>query len=153
MSSFFPLFVDVTQFQTVIIGGGQIAERRIQVLRQFDAHILLIAPETTEALQQLAATGQILWLQRPYQEGDLADASIGMAIIATNQREVNHNAGKEAVQNGIPVSVADRKEESTFYFPGIAKKDNIVAGITASGMDHKEAARVTKKIRQFLEEE
>ena len=153
MNSYFPLFIDVSQFRTVFVGGGRIAERRVQTLQQFGAHIIVIAPEITEGLRELVETNQILWENRGYREEDLSDPTIGMAIIATNDREVNHRAAMEAQKAGVPVSVADCKEESTFYFPGIARKGHIVAGVTASGLDHKAAARITGQIRKLLEEE
>ena len=153
MSSFFPLFVDISKIRVVFVGGGQIAERRIQVLRQFDTKITVIAPQITEALQQLVSFGQLTWIRKEYEKGDLADLSIGMVVAATNKREVNHRVSLEAKREALPVSVVDCKEESTFYFPGIAKKDNIVAGVTSSGFDHKEAARMTQKIRRLMEEE
>ena len=153
MSSFFPLFVDVSRFKIVVIGGGRIAERRIQTLQQFGAHVTVIAPEITDSLAKLAKYGQICWLRREYKEGDFSDPEIGMAVVATNDRMVNQQAGMEARLEGVPVSVADCKEESTFYFPGVAHKGNIVVGVTASGLDHKEAARVTQNIRMLLEEE
>ncbi len=153
MNSFFPLFIDVSQFKTMFIGGGRIAERRIETLQQFGAHIVVIAPEITDEIKKLVESSLIVWIKRDYQEGDLADPEIGMAIVATNDREVNHRAAMEARKADIPVSVADCKEESTFYFPGIARKGNIVAGVTASGLDHKAAARVTGQIRKLLEEE
>lgn len=153
MNAFFPLFVDISQIRTIVVGGGAVAERRIKVLGQFGAQITVIAPQITEELQKLAGYGQLRWLKRSYRSGDFEDPQIGLAIVATDQREVNRQAGKEAKLAGIPVSVADCKEESTFYFPGIAKKDEMVIGITASGQNHKKAARITQKIRDLLEED
>ena len=152
MHAFFPLFIDLSQIKIVVIGGGRIAQRRIEVLQQFEAHMTVIAPQITDVLRCLEEEGRIEWLARSYQQGDLADPQIGLAIIATNQRAVNQRAGAEARKKRIPVSVADCKEESTFYFPGIAKKGGLVIGVTASGHDHKKAAAVTKKVRSCLEE-
>lgn len=152
MSSFFPLFMDISRIKVLFIGGGRIAERRIQTLRQFDAPIIVIAPRVTPVLQQLAEYGQIIWIQRAYQTGDFADPTIGIAVLCTDDRKVNHAASIEARQEGIPISVADCKEESTFYFPGIAKNGNMVVGVSSSGTDHREAARITAKIRTLLEE-
>lgn len=152
MSSFFPIFVDISKIRVLVIGGGTVAKRRIQTLMKFGANISMIAPEADNELQQLAEYGQLCWIQRKYQKGDFSDPNIGLAIVATNDRKVNQEAGEEAHTEAIPVSVADCKEESTFYFPGIAKKDDIVAGITASGQNHKEAARVTRLIQNLLEE-
>ena len=50
----------------------------------------------------------------------------------------------------IPVSVADSKEESTFYFPGIAREESVVVGITASGTNHRVAKKVTDGIKSVL---
>ncbi|MCI8632634.1 MAG: bifunctional precorrin-2 dehydrogenase/sirohydrochlorin ferrochelatase [Lachnospiraceae bacterium] len=152
MQAFFPLFMDLSQIKVVVIGGGKIAQRRIEALQQFEAQVRVIAPQITDSLQKLIEAGRMEWLARSYQPGDLADPQIGIAIVATDQRSVNQRAGEEAKSRGIPVSVADCKEESTFYFPGIAKKGGLVIGVTASGQDHKRAAVVTRKLRSFLEE-
>ena len=76
MNSYFPLFIDVSQFRTVFVGGGRIAERRVQTLQQYGAHIIVIAPEITEGLKQLVKTNQILWENRGYREEDLSDPTI-----------------------------------------------------------------------------
>lgn len=152
MQSYFPLFIDISKIRTVIVGGGQIAQRRILTLQEFSTQITVIAPEITDELKNLAEFGQIRWIQREYRAGDFDDPAIGLAVIATNRREVNHEAGMAARNAGIPVSVADCKEESSYYFPGIIKKENVVVGVTASGLNHKEAACVTHKIREILEE-
>ena len=75
-----------------------------------------------------------------------------MAVAATNDREVNHQVGLEARQSGIFVSVADRKEESTFFFPAICKGNGLVAGVVSRGAEHKKTAAAAREIRKILEE-
>ena len=140
----FPLFLDLRGKKAVIVGGGKIALRRAAVLLSFGAAVTLIAPEC-EAVPE-----GVSFLQRPYAPGDLAGAFL--AVAATNSREVNRQVGQEAAQSGIFVSVADRKEESTFFFPAICAGGGLIAGVVSHGGEHKKTAAAAKKIRSVLEE-
>lgn len=140
----FPLFLDLKGKKAVIVGGGKIALRRAGVLLSFGADVTIIAPEC-EAAPEGAA-----FFQRPYEPGDLAGAFL--AVAATDCREVNQQVGQEAKATGILVSVADRKEESTFFFPAICTGSGLVAGVVSQGEEHKKTAAAARKIRTVLEE-
>lgn len=140
----FPLFLDLNGKKAVIVGGGKIALRRAGVLLSFGADVTIIAPEC-EAAPEGAA-----FFQRPYEPGDLAGAFL--AVAATNCREINFQVGQEAKATGILVSVADRKEESTFFFPAICTGSGLVAGVVSQGEEHKKTAAAARKIRTVLEE-
>lgn len=140
----FPLFIDLNGKKAVIIGGGKIALRRAGVLLSFGAKVTIIAPEC-QAIPEGA-----VYCQRCYQQGDLADAFI--AVAATNDREVNRLVGLEATERGIPVSVADRKDESSFYFPAICTGNGLVAGIVSGGEEHHKTAAAARAVRNVLEE-
>ena len=140
----FPLFIDLKGKKAVIVGGGKIALRRAGVLLSFGADVTIIAP-VCEAVPEVAT-----FLQRPYEDGDLAGAFL--AVAATNCREVNFQVGQEANASGILVSVADRKEESNFFFPAICAGSGLVAGVVSQGEEHKKTAAAARKIRTVLEE-
>lgn len=140
----FPMFVSLKGRKTVVIGGGKIALRRAQILLSFGAQVTLIAPECKNPPQN------ITYLQRPYREGDLTGAFL--AVAATNDRQVNRQVGLEAMQAGIFVSVADRKEESNFFFPAICAENGLIAGVVSRGDDHKKTAVAAQAIRTLLEE-
>lgn len=140
----FPLFIDLKGKKAVIVGGGKIALRRAGVLLSFGADVTIIAP-VCEAVPEGAT-----FLQRPYEQGDLAGAFL--AVAATNCREVNFQVGQEANAAGILVSVADRKEESNFFFPAICAGSGLVAGVVSQGEGHKKTAAAARKIRTVLEE-
>lgn len=146
--AYFPIFINLINKRVVVIGGGVIATRRVQTLCSFGCNIEVIAPEVSESLKNLVREEKITWHARPYQVGDVIGATI--VVSATNQRIVNRKVGQECVKLSIPVSVADSKEESTFYFPGIAKEDAVVVGVSASGTDHKMAKKVTYGIKKVL---
>lgn len=146
--AYFPIFINLINKRVVVVGGGVIATRRVQTLCSFGCNIEVIAPEISEALKNLLNEEKIAWNARPYREEDVVGASI--VVTATNQRSINHKVGQECVRLSIPVSVADSKEESTFYFPGIAKEDSVVVGVSASGTNHYTAKKVTDGIKSVL---
>lgn len=140
----FPLFVDLRGKRVVIVGGGAVARRRIDVLRPFGAEITVISPA-------LSGDGEgIRWLRRPYAPGDLAGAFL--AVAATDCREVNRAVGLEARERGIPVSVADREEECTFYFPAVCVGEQVIAGVVSRGENHRATAEAARLIRAAWEE-
>ncbi len=139
----FPLFVDLNGKRAVIVGGGKIALRRAAVLLSFGAAVTLIAPECP-AVPQGA-----VFCKRAYRAGDLDGAFL--AVAATDCRAVNRRVGQDAKAAGIPVSVADRKEESSFFFPAVCAGSGLVAGVVSGGEAHRKTAAAARKIRTVLE--
>lgn len=140
----FPLFIDLRDRETVVVGGGRIALRRVRILLSFGAKVTVIAPECGDVPEG------VLYIQRAYQPGDLAHAFL--AVAATDDREVNRQVGQEACRAGIFVSVADSSEESTFYFPAICAGNGLISGVVSKGTQHHKTARAARAIRSVLEE-
>lgn len=144
-ATWFPLFVDLAGKTCVVVGGGQVAARRAAALSRFGAQVVVISPDWQ------GKTDDIDWMPRSYQEGDLTGAFL--AVAATDSRAVNQAVGEEARRRGIPVSVADRKEESSFFFPALCEGGGVTAGlISREGTDHRLAHRAARAVRITLEE-
>ena len=141
----FPLFLDLAGKPVVVIGGGDIAHRRVETLLSFGAQVTVVTPE----FRQSPNPG-VNWKPRPYQIGDLEGAVL--AVAATDSRSVNRAVGEEARSRGIPVSVADCAQECTFFFPAICRAGGLVAGVVGDGTDHKKTARAAQAIRKCLED-
>lgn len=94
--------------------------------------------------------GKIQIQARPVKKADFAMAYMVFAV--TNNRELNEEIYRTCKEEGIYVNVASDKNLCDFYFPGICLKDDVVVGITASGMNHKKAKAVREKIQALLEE-
>ncbi len=140
----FPLFVDLNGRKAVVVGGGKIALRRVQVLLRFGAAVTMISPHCD------CVPEGVTYLCRPYAPGDLSGACL--AVAATDNRAVNQQVGQEARDAHIFVSVADCREESTFFFPAICAGSGLVAGVVSEGEAHKKTARAAKAIRTLLED-
>jgi siroheme synthase (precorrin-2 oxidase/ferrochelatase)/uncharacterized membrane protein len=162
---FFPVFVPLAGKRALFIGGGNVALRRVRTLLQFGCHIHIIAEKPHEELEAAAREHSALISieRRPFCRGDCSPgggASDGrgekdgrpcFVIAATDNRAVNRAVAEECAARSIPVSVADCKEESTFYFPAIAVHGTIVAGVSSGGNDHGAARDAAAKIREVLQ--
>ena len=145
---YFPMFVDLSDKNVVVVGGGNIATRRVKTLLQFTRNVMAVAPRMTPELVELGKAGMVTIQQRPVKQSDLAMAY--MVIAATNDHKLNDEIYRVCKEEGIYVNIADDKEKCDFYFPGIFMQDELVVGITASGLDHKKARRVRIAIEQAM---
>lgn len=143
----FPLFIPLENKKVLVFGGGTIAKRRINTLLPFGAAIKVIAPELYE---ELVKNESLTICRRGYRKGDCSGADL--VVAATDNPAVNREIAEECAELGIPVSVADRKELCTFYFPGIVRTGNLVIGLTASGEDHEGVRRAVQKLRLSIDE-
>lgn len=104
----------------------------------------------TAELFELGKAGKITIQTRPVKRSDFSLAYMVLAV--TNDWKLNDEIYEVCKEEGIYVNVASDKEKCDFYFPGICMKDKMVAGITASGMNHKKAKKAREKIQEVLEE-
>lgn len=145
----FPLFIDLRDKKITVIGAGKIAQRRIATLLKYGADITVIAPEHTKKIRELADEGKLSLKERNYQGGDLSGSVL--AVSASDSRGVNHRVYEEAKELSIPVSIADEKDECSFYFPAVIQKENISIGLVSDGSDHSKTARTAKELRTYLD--
>ncbi|MDR1031198.1 MAG: bifunctional precorrin-2 dehydrogenase/sirohydrochlorin ferrochelatase [Treponema sp.] len=125
---YFPLFVDLTGKDCLIVGGGTVAARKAQSLLDFGAQLRVVAPEPSEFIKTLSLT----LLARPYQgPKDLVGATL--VIAATDEEELNRTVAQDAQAVGIPVNVVDDPEMCTFFFPALVHRGELVTGISTSG--------------------
>lgn len=144
----FPLFIDLNGKDVLIVGGGSIAARRARVLLEFGAVVTVVAPEICDDLTGI--NGGVNFLREKY---SAFDKKYSLVVAATNDREVNRLVGEHAKSAGISVSVADSKEESSFWFPAIANENGVIAGlVSVDGEHHGDVKIAAQTIRESLRE-
>ncbi|MDO5096123.1 MAG: precorrin-6A reductase [Peptostreptococcaceae bacterium] len=156
----FPIFLDLKDKLVTVIGSGNIARRRIKALLSYGAKVRVISPNASSNLEMAGILdweediasgyrGEIEIINRTYEYGDLKDAVI--AVTATDNREVNHQVYKEACERKIFVSVADKKDESSYFFPATWLGDSLSVGIVGDGTDHRYVRQSADAIREALD--
>jgi len=143
----FPLFISLEGKSALIIGGGEVAARRARTLSDFGAKITVISPEISDNMRELS--DKITWKQERY---SALSNDCGIVIAATNDRAVNKKIGEDAKKAGLPVSVADNKDESSFWFPAIARGSGIVCGLVSEHGNHGAVKTAAGKVRKALSE-
>jgi siroheme synthase-like protein len=160
--AFFPLFVDMNGKKVLIIGGGNVAERRVKAIASFGAYITVISPKATEYIERAASSNinidtdtnvnnnTVRLIERKYKAGDIADIAPFIVIAATDDRQVNNGVMADAKSQNILASIADSRDECSFYFPAIAESGNYIAGIISKDGNHAGVKQTAEKIREVL---
>ncbi len=144
----FPVFVSIEGKDVLIVGGGKVASRRARVLLEFGAAVTVISPEISRDMRDLL--GRVEWRRERY--AGLNGKAYTLIVAASDDREVNRQTGNDAAAAGVPVSVADSKTESTFWFPAIVRGNGLVAGLTSENGDHAAVKRAAEKLRRKMRE-
>jgi len=134
--------------QTVVVGGGHVAARKVEGLLAAGAQIKVISPILIPELQTLAASGAITFISRTYQNGDLEGAYL--AIAATDETTVNHAVWAEALKQGCLVNVVDDPEHSTFIMPAVFQRGEMSVAISTGGSSPALARRLRERLEGII---
>ncbi len=141
---YYPVFLNPEGKRCIIIGGGEVAERKVLTLLDAGAAVTVISPELTERLAGLKRAGQIEHIERRYQEGDLTGAFI--VIASTSDMDVNRKVSGDA--GNIPVNVVDVPALCTFIVPSVIKRGKLTIAVSTSGA----SPALSRSIREELED-
>ena len=130
--AYFPMFVDLTDANCLVVGGGSVALRKVNVLLDFGAKVHVIAKEISVDLAALSEeTDHLLLEHREFTPFDLQDRKL--VIVATSDNELNGQIYMMCSEGGIPVNVVDDQEKCSFIFPSYIKEQNLVGAFSSGG--------------------
>jgi len=148
MNTYYPVYIEMRDQPCVVIGGGKIAEGKVDGLLAVEAKVTIIAPQLTPRLQDLAAQNRVRYLSRAFQPGDLAGAF--MVICATDQQDINHQVWQEATANHQLVNVVDDTPRCNFIAPSILRKGDLTIAISTSGKAPALAVRLKERLQREI---
>lgn len=141
-----PISLQVKNKYVVIVGGGVVATRRIQIFLEQEAIVTVISPNLSKELQQLFTESAFTWKNRPFHEGDVEEAFI--VVAATNSLEVNAYVRLCCSGNQL-VNIVDDPKKSTFHFPATLQKGLLSVAVSTGGA----SPILSKKIRDDMAEQ
>jgi uroporphyrin-III C-methyltransferase/precorrin-2 dehydrogenase/sirohydrochlorin ferrochelatase len=127
----YPVGLRLHDRRVVVVGGGQVAHRRVAGLLEARAQVTLVSPEVTPALEALVAPGSLTWVPRGYQPGDLDGA--WYAVAATDDHGVNAAVAAEAEAARIFCARADDRATSSVWTPATGRHGDLVVGVHGGG--------------------
>ena len=141
---FYPIYLSLKRKRVVVIGGGEVAERKVESLLGMGASIVVISPEVTERLDSLAQSDEIQIERRGYAAGDCNDAAL--VFSATDDANVSTAVFQDATQAGALVNTADQPALCDFIMPAVVRRGDVAIAISTGGTSPGLAARLRRKI-------
>ena len=146
MAPYYPVFLDLKGRLCVVIGGGEVAQRKLEALLESAAQVTVISPEVTPDIRHKADLGQVTWLAREYLNGDLKGAFL--AIAATDDNGVNRAVSDEATHQTVLLNVVDVPSLCVFIAPAIVRRGDVTIALSTNGT----SPALARKLRESLEQ-
>ncbi len=143
----YPLMANLEAQRILVVGGGKVATRKIQVLLKTNAEIQIISPEITQNIESLISEKRVSVIKKHFSPNDLDNCALVFA--ATNDPNLNDFISDEAIKRGIPVNNITNQKKSTFFVPSQITRGDLILAISTSG----KSPATAKWIRQRLERE
>lgn len=143
----YPVGLRLSGRRVVVLGGGQVAQRRLPALVAAGADVTLISPSATPSVEAMAEAGEITWTKRRYQEGDLADT--WYALVATTDPAANAAASAEAERTRTWCVRSDDAEAATAWTPATGRSEGVTVAVL-TGHDPRRSAAVRDAIVEGL---
>ena len=143
--SYYPVFLDLRGRRCVVIGGGEVARRKVESLQAAGAEVTVVAPRMREMPAGVTITA------REFRPGDLDGAFF--VISATDDRAVNSAVAAEAEARGILINVVDVPAESSVILPAVVRRGEFVLAVSTGGASPALARRLRQRLEQEFGEE
>jgi precorrin-2 dehydrogenase/sirohydrochlorin ferrochelatase len=145
--AYFPMFVDMTERECLIVGGGNVAYRKVIVMLDFGAKVTVVAEDICDELRNLTIDdisneyksglytankeNRITFIKRRFERKDCD--GMEMVIAATDDNALNHEIAEYCKAKDIMVNAVDQKADCSFIFPSYIKEKNLVAAFSSGG--------------------
>ena len=130
---YLPIGLDVRGRICIVVGGGRIGTRKAINLLNAGAAVTVVSPEASEEVTGLAETGELGWLRKPAEEGDLEGAFL--AVIASNSEELNARLVRSAKDQGILVCDASSSDRTEVIFGALHHASDTTVAVFTDGQD------------------
>jgi precorrin-2 dehydrogenase/sirohydrochlorin ferrochelatase len=141
----YPIYLDITNRRCVVVGGGDVAERKVQRLLDCGARVVIIGKTLTPVLEAMKNEGRIDQIHDDYDETCIQDAFL--VIGATDRDDVNTRISADARKRGVMVNIVDDPEKCDFILPSLFQRGDLTVAISTGG----KSPALAKKMREELE--
>ncbi len=142
----YSISLDLIGKDCLVVGGGQVAERKVLSLLECGARVKLVSPEISPGLRTLVENGAIVYRLGRYRTSDLE--GVFLVIGATNREEVNRQISDDCLAQNLLVNIVDDPAKGNFFVPAVAKRGSLSITVSTGG----KSPMLARKIREELEE-
>jgi uroporphyrin-III C-methyltransferase/precorrin-2 dehydrogenase/sirohydrochlorin ferrochelatase len=145
---YFPLFADLEGRRVLVVGGGEVAERKIRLLVATGARVDVVAREVEEGI--LAQGERVHWTAREFDPAQIEGAAL--VVAATDDAELNARVSAAARERNVFANVVDDAARSSFIVPAIVDRSPLVIAISTAGVAPVLARLVRERIEATFDE-
>ena len=142
---YYPIAIDLTDKKTLVVGGGAVALRKVEVLLEYGSSVTVVSPEVMPELRSLAECGKIEIRLKPYGHEDIEGAVL--VVAATDDRNINSQVSRDAQAANILVNVVDDPELCSFIVPATVKRRDLMISISTGG----KSPALARRLREMIE--
>lgn len=131
LMKYFPVFLDAKNISAMIIGGGEVASRKIELLLKTTTNITIMSKTVCASVERLINIHQLTWLKHNYQAGHFTD--VNLVVAATDDKSINKAIYQEALPLKLLINVVDQPELCTYITPAIIDRSPMIIALSSSG--------------------
>lgn len=146
VNEYMPIAMSMTDRSCLVVGGGKIALRKIEMLLNYEPDITVIAPKVDDKIQYFGDSNKVTLKKREYKSPEASMYSL--VISASNDDEVNKTVAKDCREAGIPVNVVDNPTLCDFIFPATLRRGILTVSVSSDG----KAPFFSSNVRKILED-
>lgn len=143
--AYYPIFLELKKRPCLVIGGGEVACRKVVALVSCGARVQVVSPTGGNGLRRLVQEGKVHWIQRPFRPADLK--RVELVVAATDSQAINDQVYRLARRKGIWVNVVDQPKLCSFIVPSVVRRGKLTLAISTGGA----SPALSKWIRRDLE--
>jgi len=148
---FYPILVDLQGKRALVVGGGKVAQRKIETLLEHGASVQVVAKELTATLEELRNHEKIEFLGDEFSEAFLEGAFLVFA--ATDDASLNRRVSQAAQQKGLLVNAVDQPADCNFIVPSVLSRGDLLIAVSTSGKSPAFARKVRVELERHFGEE
>tara|TARA_B100000965_G_scaffold123754_1_gene102401 strand:+ start:1213 stop:2607 length:1395 start_codon:yes stop_codon:yes gene_type:complete len=130
---YFPLNIELNKKLILLVGGGEVAERKLDLLVKAKSQVIIMSPTFTDYLQTFSDRAELTFVDSEYKTSILDEYQFSFVIAATNNEDLNKKIAKDANEKNILVNVVDRPEICDFIFPSILERGPVTVSVSTGG--------------------
>src|SRR3989337_3045598 len=148
---YYPVFLDIAGKPVVVIGGGEVALRKVEGLLDAGARVTVVSPALHPGREPLGAAGKVRHIGRPYQPGDVE--GYALVIVGTDDRSANEAVAREGKERGVWVNAVGDPPNCDFIMPGVVSRGGLLIPVSTSGGSPAMARKMREQMETFLRQD
>lgn len=149
--AYYPIMLNIANKKCLVVGGGNIAYRKILYLLEFGATVTVLSSSFIDEILELPKSHKVKLVKRNYQKNDVDNYFL--VVVATNDKFINKEISDECKKKNILVNVVDDKELSTFIVPSVMRKGDLTISISTNGKSPLLAKRIKEMLDNMFEDD